>query len=206
MSATSRVGRVMAGGATAPAASRCLASHACGAARSGRRAGSRSWRSARSQRGYSGPSSPASRVRAAPESPECPCRAQADGSRSCGEAYAERAFCAAPCFRCLLEQPCELARRQRPTVTATGKQPTLFRREAGVICGRPRLPPLPQQVEDLCRQHHVPVLETLRLQQCRCVSARPVPRLPLWFPQIDSMPTDSGPIPSRQRAGQKRKG
>src|SRR6516164_8064642 len=67
------------------------------------------------------------------------------------------------CFGCLLEQPSELACRQRPTVTATGKQPTLFRREAGVICGRPRLPPLPQQVEDLCRQHHVPVLETLRL-------------------------------------------
>src|SRR6266446_4127432 len=80
-------------GATAP---RCLASHACGAARSGHRAGSRSWKSSRSQRGCSGPSSPASRVRAAPESLECPCRAQADGSRSCGEAYAERAFCAAP--------------------------------------------------------------------------------------------------------------
>jgi hypothetical protein len=61
------------------------------------------------------------------------------------------------CFRCLLEQPCELACRQRPTFTATGKQPALFRREAGVIRGRPRLPPLPQQVEDLCRQHHVPV-------------------------------------------------
>src|SRR5215472_12751097 len=54
------------------------------------------WRSARSQRGCSGPSSPASRVRAAPESAECPCRAQADGSRSCGEAYAGRAFYAAP--------------------------------------------------------------------------------------------------------------
>src|SRR6516165_11966495 len=35
-------------------------------------------------------------LRAAPESRECPCRAQADGSRSCGEAYAERAFYAAP--------------------------------------------------------------------------------------------------------------
>ena len=45
------------------------------------------------------------------------------------------------CFRCLLEQPPELACRQRPTVTATGKQPTLFRCEAGVIRGRPRLPP-----------------------------------------------------------------
>src|SRR6516164_523575 len=126
-------------GATASAAPRCLASHACGAARLGHRAGSRSWRSARSQRGCSGPSSPASRVRAAPESRECPCRAQADGSRSCGEAYAERAFYAAPLLWLPAEQPSELACRQRPTVTATGKQPTLFRREAGVICGRPRL-------------------------------------------------------------------
>ena len=67
------------------------------------------------------------------------------------------------CFRCLLEQPSELACRQRPTFTATGKQPTLFRRKAGVIRGRPRLPPLPQQVEDLRRQHHVSILETLRL-------------------------------------------
>src|SRR6516165_3370405 len=92
MSATSRAGRAMARGATASAAPRCLAWHACGAARSGHRAGSRSWRSARSQRGCSGPSSPASRVRAELESRECPCRAQADGSRRYGEAYAERAF------------------------------------------------------------------------------------------------------------------
>ena len=83
-------------GATASAAPRCVASHACGAARSGHRAGSRSWRSARSQRGCSGPSSPASRDRAAPGSRECRCRAQADGSRSCGEAYAERAFLRSP--------------------------------------------------------------------------------------------------------------
>src|SRR5215472_7436894 len=163
MSATSRAGRAMAGGATPPAAPRCLASHACGAARSGHRAGSRSGRSARSQRGCSGPSSPASRARAAPESAECPCRAQADGSRSCGEAYAGERFTQPRCFRCLLEQPSELACRQRPMFTATGKQPTLFRREASVIRGCPRLPPLPQQVEDLRRQHHVPVLEALRL-------------------------------------------
>jgi hypothetical protein len=83
-------------GATASAAARCLASHACGAARSGHRAGSRSWRSARWQHRCSGPSSRASRARAVPESRECRCRAQADGSQSCGEAYAERAFYAAP--------------------------------------------------------------------------------------------------------------
>src|SRR5207302_2595385 len=34
------------------------------------------------------------------------------------------------CFRCLLEQPSELACGQRPPFTAAGKQPTLFRREA----------------------------------------------------------------------------
>jgi hypothetical protein len=46
---------------------------------------------------------------------------------------------------------------------ATGKQPALFRRDAGVLLGRARLPPLPQQLEDLRRQHHVPVLAALRL-------------------------------------------
>jgi hypothetical protein len=43
--------------ATVPAAPRCLVPHACGAARSGHRVGSRSWRSLRSPRGCSGPSS-----------------------------------------------------------------------------------------------------------------------------------------------------
>src|SRR5271157_5202345 len=52
-------------------------------------------------------------------------------------------------FRRLLEQPAELARRHRLTINATGKQPALFRRDAGVTPGRPRLPPLPQQIEDL---------------------------------------------------------
>ena len=55
-------------------------------------------------------------------------------------------------FRRLLEQPAELARRRRLTINATGEQPALFRRNAGVTPGRPRLPPLPQQVEDLGRK------------------------------------------------------
>src|SRR6516162_9163773 len=55
-------------------------------------------------------------------------------------------------FGSLLEQPTELTRGQRLMITATWKQPLLFRREAGVIRARPRLPPLPQQVEDLRRQ------------------------------------------------------
>src|SRR5215467_4393110 len=94
MSATSRAGRAMAGGlrrrrllGVSPGT--LAARHAQAIERAldlgdqpGRNAGE--------------PSSPASGVRAAPESPECPCRAPADGSRSCGEAYAERAFYAAP--------------------------------------------------------------------------------------------------------------
>ena len=63
----------------------------------------------------------------------------------------------------LLEQPAELTRGQRPMSTATGKQPALFLRDAGVMGGRPHLPPLPQQLQDLRRQHHVPILAALRL-------------------------------------------
>jgi len=43
------------------------------------------------------------------------------------------------------------------------KQPALFPRNAGVTLGRPRLPPLPQQVEDLGRKHHITVLAAFRL-------------------------------------------
>src|SRR5208283_2096050 len=66
-------------------------------------------------------------------------------------------------LRGLLEQPAELARSRRVTINATGKQPTLLWRNAGVTPFRPRLPPLPQQVEDLGRKHHVPVLAAFRL-------------------------------------------
>ena len=58
-------------------------------------------------------------------------------------------------FRGFLEQPAELTRGQRLMITATGKQPALFWRDAGVFLGRARLPPLPQQVKDLRRQHYV---------------------------------------------------
>ena len=64
-------------------------------------------------------------------------------------------------FRRVLEQPAELARGQR--TVATGKQPTLLWRNAGVMPFWPRLPPLSQQVEDLGRKHHVPVLAAFRL-------------------------------------------
>src|SRR6185437_7553380 len=66
-------------------------------------------------------------------------------------------------FGGLLEQPAELTRGQWLMVTATGKQPALFGRDAVVGRGWPRLPPLPQQLQDLRRQHHVPVLAALRL-------------------------------------------
>jgi len=53
-----------------------------------------------------------------------------------------------PVFGRFLEQPAELTRGQRPMLAATGKQPAVFRRDAGIMPGRPHLPPLPQQVED----------------------------------------------------------
>src|SRR5215831_10233883 len=63
----------------------------------------------------------------------------------------------------LLEQSAELTRGHWLMLTTTWKQPALFRRKAGVIRAPPRLPPLPQQLQDLRRQHHVPVLAALRL-------------------------------------------
>jgi hypothetical protein len=38
-------------------------------------------------------------------------------------------------FRRLLEQPADLTRGQRPMLIATGKQPALFRRNAGALLG-----------------------------------------------------------------------
>src|SRR6266478_4921041 len=66
-------------------------------------------------------------------------------------------------FGGLLEQSTELTRSQRLMLTAAWKQPVVFGRDAVVGCGGPRLPPLPQQLEDFRRQHHVPVLAALRL-------------------------------------------
>src|SRR5262245_46051078 len=66
-------------------------------------------------------------------------------------------------FHGFLEKPAKLACGQWLMTVAAGKQPTLFRLNADVIPSRPRLPPLPQQVEGLGRQHYVPVLVALRL-------------------------------------------
>src|ERR1700688_4076685 len=116
MSATSRAGRAMAGGATAPGA------------------GAPYYPAAFEQMGRE----------AVAKRMQGDCLAQPRGSRG------------------LLEQPAELTRGQRVMITATWKQPAVFWRDAAVIIrGRPRLPPLPQQLEDLRRQHHVPVLAAL---------------------------------------------
>src|SRR5215471_15100870 len=66
-------------------------------------------------------------------------------------------------FGGLLEQPAELTRGQWLMITAAWKQPALFRDEVGVIRRRPRLPPLPQQLQEHRRQHDAPVLAALRL-------------------------------------------
>jgi hypothetical protein len=63
----------------------------------------------------------------------------------------------------LLEQPAELTRGHWPMLAAAWKQPAVFGRDAVVGRGRPHLPPLPQQLQDLRRQHHVPVLAAFRL-------------------------------------------
>src|SRR5271166_171247 len=162
MSATSRTGRATIDGAIAPAASQRLALRAGGAAGSGARAGSRSWRLFLSPRGCIEPSCRACRVQATPESAECPCRPRADGLRRNDAANEERPPQPRG-FHRLLEQPTALARRHRLTISATGKQPALFRRNAGVTPGRPRLPPLPQQIEDFGRKHHMSVLAAFRL-------------------------------------------
>jgi hypothetical protein len=54
-------------------------------------------------------------------------------------------------FHGFFEQTAELACGQRLMTIAAGKQPALFRLNADVMRSRPRLPPLPQQVEDLGR-------------------------------------------------------
>src|SRR6201981_509134 len=66
-------------------------------------------------------------------------------------------------FSGLLEQSTELTRGHWLMLTAAWKQPALFGRDAVVGRGRSHLPPLPQQLQDLRRQHHVPVLASLRL-------------------------------------------
>src|SRR5215471_12233231 len=69
-------------------------------------------------------------------------------------------------FGGLLEQPVELTCGQWLMLTATWKQPALFRRNAGVIRAPPHLPPLPQQLQNRRRKHHVAVLAALSTARC----------------------------------------
>src|SRR3974390_2865559 len=63
----------------------------------------------------------------------------------------------------LLEQSTELARGHWLMMIAAWEKTAGFGRGAVVGRGRSSLPPLPQQLQDLRRQHHVPVLAALRL-------------------------------------------
>src|SRR5262249_32784451 len=64
-----------------------------------------------------------------------------------GEAVAKRmqadALPDAGSVRRLVKEPAELARRQMQPRSASWEQPALLRRHAGIVAGRPRLPPLP---------------------------------------------------------------
>ena len=64
---------------------------------------------------------------------------------------------------CLLKQAGELTRRQMIALAAPRKQPAFPGWDASIILGGPFRPLLPQQIEDLLLQHHVPVLAPLRL-------------------------------------------
>src|SRR5947207_3162780 len=123
MSATSRAGRAMAGGATVPPAPYCPASYACGAARSGPQGafdlGNHSGRHA----GVAGrrlqPLVSEQRLNDA----NVPAALE-QMSREAVTKRMQRERLAQP--RGFLEQPAELTRDQRLMITATWKQPALF--------------------------------------------------------------------------------
>ena len=63
----------------------------------------------------------------------------------------------------LMEQAVELAGRHRLAGPAAGKQPTFLQGRSRIVPRRARLPPLPQQIERLGRQHDIAVLAALGL-------------------------------------------
>ena len=63
----------------------------------------------------------------------------------------------------LMEEAIELAGRDRSIRSAPREQQTLLRRRPRVPACRAKLPPLPQQTQQLFRQHDVAVLATLGL-------------------------------------------
>ena len=102
-----------------------------------RGAGSRSWRLFPSPRGCSAPSCRASRVQATPGSADVFAVPEQMGCEGMAQRMKRDRLAQPRGFRRLLEQPAELARSRRPTIHAAGKQPALFRRNAGVaLVGR----------------------------------------------------------------------
>jgi hypothetical protein len=71
--------------------------------------------------------------------------------------------------RGLMEQAAELAGGDWPPGSAPREQPALGRRHAVVITGRAKLPPLPQQAEQIRRQHDVAILAALGLDDANDV-------------------------------------
>src|ERR1700674_5904657 len=63
----------------------------------------------------------------------------------------------------LMEQAVELAGRHRLAELGAGKQPAFLQWHSGIVTRWARLPPLPQQIERLGRQHDITVLATLGL-------------------------------------------
>jgi hypothetical protein len=62
-----------------------------------------------------------------------------------------------------MEEAGELAGRQWPARLAAGKEPAPGHRRIGIVADRALPPPLPQQAQDIRRQHHVAVLAPLAL-------------------------------------------
>src|ERR1700724_314171 len=73
----------------------------------------------------------------------------------------------------LVKQTIELPGRHRLSWLAAREQPALLLRHARIVTGRSHLPPLPQQIERLWRQHDVAVFAPLGLHDADDV-LRPV--------------------------------
>ena len=63
----------------------------------------------------------------------------------------------------LVKQTIELPGRHRPSGLAAREQPALLLRHACIVTSRSHLPPLPQEIERLWRQHDVAVFAPLGL-------------------------------------------
>src|ERR1700746_1382071 len=160
MSATSRAGRTIAGGAKAPTAPHCSALHAGGATLQGaldlRNQSDRYATITGRRLGFGMSEQGLNDANVLPALEQMGRKAVAKRMQRDRLAHPRG-------FSGLLEQSTELTRGHWLMLTAAWKQPALFGRDAVVGRGRSHLPPLPQQLQDLRRQHHVPVLAALRL-------------------------------------------